>query len=109
MQHVLALLKSVATIVALCAVATGLYGLYVGYQTMLEFENAATAVALVVCIAGSFAWGPLNRGHGSRLTQDGDRPTPATGNPRNQYRGVILLSGGISFLGLVIGVHYLLL
>ena len=108
MHHVFALFKSVGIVVALCAAATGIYGLYVGYRTVLEFENAATAVAIVVCIAGSFAWGPLNRGHGSRLTQDGDRPTPVTGNLRNQYRGVILLAGGISFLGLVIGTHYLL-
>lgn len=102
-----AALAFVLAVVALAAICTGVYGWYSHYTTLLEFENAATVVALVCCGVGVTLWGP-SFSHGGRLSQDGYMPTPATGNPRNQLRGIFLLCGGLAFLGLVVLAHYAL-
>jgi hypothetical protein len=101
----LAVLVFVCAVVTVAAVVTGAYGWYAGYSTLLEFENAGTIVALVCCGLGVTLWGP-SFSHGSRLSEDGYMPTPATGNPRNKYRGLLLLCGGLCFLGFVILAHY---
>ena len=103
----LPMLIFVCAIVAIAALCTGGYGWYAGYSTLIEFENAATVVALVCCGLGVTLWGP-SFSHGSRLSDDGYMPTPATGNPRNKYRGVLLLGAGLCFLALAILTHYAL-
>lgn len=106
-RALLAALTFIGAIVAVAALCTAGYGWYAGYSSLLEFENAATVVALLCCVLGVTLWGP-SFSHGSRLSQDGYLPTPATENPRNKYRGLLLLCGGLCFLGLVVVAHYAL-
>jgi len=106
-NRLLPMLIVVCTVVVVAALCTAGYGWYAGYSTLIEFENAATVVALVCCGLGVTLWGP-SFSHGSRLSDDGYMPTPATENPRNKYRGLLLLCGGLCFLGLVILTHYAL-
>ena len=103
----LAVLVFVCMVVVVAALCTGAYGWHAGYSTLLEFENAGTVVALLCCGLGVTLWGP-SFSHGSRLSEDGYMPTPATGNSRNKYRGLLLFCGGLCFLGFVILTHYAL-
>ena len=103
----LPMLVFVCAVVTTAALCTAGYGWYAGYSTLREFEDAATVVALVCCGLGVTLWGP-SFSHGSRLSDDGYMPTPATENVRNKYRGLLLLGGGLCFLGLVILAHYAL-
>jgi len=105
--QVQSMLIFVCAVVAAAGLCTGAYGWYSGYSTLLEFENVGTVVALLFCGLGVTLWGP-SFSHGSRLSDDGYMPTPATGNPRNKYRGLLLFCGGLFFLGLVILTHYAL-
>src|SRR5437868_13170870 len=105
MQAIRSSLLHIVAVIVTAALLTGAYCLYAGYRSPLEVENVATAVAIIFFILGALGWRPLSFAHGAQLTQDGERVTPSTANPRNQARGLLIMIGGVLFLGVVIGIH----
>ncbi len=87
---------------AVCALLTVISVYYFNLSTRVEIVNAGTAVAAVVFLLGLPFLGPLSFAHGDRLDPQGYRPTPATENPANRFRGVVVIAAAIAWLLVVI-------